>query len=128
MAWRSGQSYLTDLRNRVLADIDCGSPAKAVAGLFRVSVSYKALARRRAIGETEARPQRNRWTLKSFANPAVTIARALSDTFAGIRPIDVPAFIVVQFAGALAASMPSGWLFADRQGRHAAAAPSLQRP
>jgi glycerol uptake facilitator-like aquaporin len=36
----------------------------------------------------------------SFANPAVTIARALTDTFAGIRPADVPAFLVVQLAGA----------------------------
>jgi glycerol uptake facilitator-like aquaporin len=36
----------------------------------------------------------------SFANPAVTLARSLSDTFAGIRPIDVPAFIVAQLFGA----------------------------
>lgn len=40
----------------------------------------------------------------SFANPAVTIARALSDTFAGIRPADAPLFIVAQFAGALVAT------------------------
>lgn len=39
----------------------------------------------------------------SFANPAVTIARALTDTFSGIRPIDAPAFIAAQFAGALLA-------------------------
>ena len=39
----------------------------------------------------------------SFANPAITIARSLSDSFAGIAPTDVPAFIVVQIAGALAA-------------------------
>ena len=38
----------------------------------------------------------------SFANPAVTIARGLSDTFAGIRPIDVPLFIAAQFAGGIA--------------------------
>lgn len=37
----------------------------------------------------------------SFANPAVTIARALTDSFAGIRPIDVPGFIAAQIAGAL---------------------------
>jgi glycerol uptake facilitator-like aquaporin len=44
------------------------------------------------------------WTAStSFANPAITIARALSDTFAGIRPQDAPAFIAAQFAGALAA-------------------------
>ena len=39
----------------------------------------------------------------SFANPAVTIARSLSDTFAGIRPADAPAFIAAQIAGAAAA-------------------------
>lgn len=39
----------------------------------------------------------------SFANPAITIARSLSDTFAGIRPADVPAFIAAQLAGALIA-------------------------
>ncbi|MGB1007770.1 MAG: aquaporin, partial [Thalassobaculaceae bacterium] len=39
----------------------------------------------------------------SFANPAVTIARSLSDTFAGIRPADAPAFIIAQIVGAFAA-------------------------
>jgi glycerol uptake facilitator-like aquaporin len=39
----------------------------------------------------------------SFANPAITIARSLSDTFAGIRPIDVPAFIAAQLVGAITA-------------------------
>jgi glycerol uptake facilitator-like aquaporin len=46
----------------------------------------------------------------SFANPAVTIARSLSDTFAGIRPIDAPAFIGVQLLGALAATAIFAWL------------------
>src|SRR5437870_5729967 len=40
----------------------------------------------------------------SFANPAVTVARSLSDTFAGIRPVDVPGFIVAQLLGAGAAT------------------------
>ena len=40
----------------------------------------------------------------SFANPAVTIARSLSDTFAGIRPIDAPLFIAAQFIGGIAAT------------------------
>ena len=48
----------------------------------------------------------------SFANPAVTIARSLSDTFAGIAPSDVPGFIVAQILGALAAAALGGWLFA----------------
>jgi glycerol uptake facilitator-like aquaporin len=47
----------------------------------------------------------------SFANPAVTIARALSDTFAGIAPRSVPGFLCGQFAGALAASLLCRWLF-----------------
>ncbi len=45
----------------------------------------------------------------SFANPAVTIARSLSDTFAGIRPADAPAFIAMQFAGAALATALFGW-------------------
>lgn len=47
----------------------------------------------------------------SFANPAVTIARALTETFAGIRPLDVPGFILVQFAGAIAGMFAAGALF-----------------
>lgn len=46
----------------------------------------------------------------SFANPAVTIARSLSDTFAGIRPADAPAFIAAQLAGGLAAAVVFRWL------------------
>ncbi len=45
----------------------------------------------------------------SFANPAVTIARSLTDTFSGIRPADVPAFVLVQIAGALAATLLFVW-------------------
>lgn len=46
----------------------------------------------------------------SFANPAVTLARSMSDTFAGIRPADVPGFIIVQLAGAAAATVLFRWL------------------
>ncbi|HEY7186398.1 MAG TPA: MIP/aquaporin family protein [Vicinamibacterales bacterium] len=46
----------------------------------------------------------------SFANPAVTFARALSDTFAGIRPVDVPGFVLAQFVGATAATFLFRWL------------------
>ena len=46
----------------------------------------------------------------SFANPAVTLARSVSDTFAGIRPVDVPGFIVAQVAGAGAATALFRWL------------------
>lgn len=51
----------------------------------------------------------------SFANPAVTIARALTATFAGISPIDVPAFIVAQLFGALAAMVVMRWLLAPER-------------
>lgn len=46
----------------------------------------------------------------SFANPAVTIARAMTDTFAGIRPADVPWFLLGQSVGAGVAAMTFGWL------------------
>ena len=46
----------------------------------------------------------------SFANPAVTLARSASDTFAGIRPIDTPGFIVAQLAGAMVATLLFRWL------------------
>ena len=49
----------------------------------------------------------------SFANPAVTIARTLSDTFAGIAPADAPGFIAAEFLGAVAAACLFGWLFAS---------------
>lgn len=48
----------------------------------------------------------------SFANPAVTIARALTDTFAGIAPGDVAGFIAAQLVGAAAGAVIGGWLFA----------------
>ncbi|MFJ1312148.1 MIP/aquaporin family protein [Rhizobium sp. NFACC06-2] len=47
----------------------------------------------------------------SFANPAVAIARSLTDTFSGIRPIDLPGFIIAQCVGALIAVILAGWLF-----------------
>jgi glycerol uptake facilitator-like aquaporin len=46
----------------------------------------------------------------SFANPAVTLARSLSNTFSGIRPRDVPAFIIAQLLGAFAATIFFKWL------------------
>lgn len=49
----------------------------------------------------------------SFANPAVTIARATSDTFAGIRPVDVPGFLLAQFSGAILAAYFGEWLLRE---------------
>jgi glycerol uptake facilitator-like aquaporin len=51
----------------------------------------------------------------SFANPAVTLARAASDTFAGIRPTDAPGFILAQLAGAAAATALFRWLVPPAQ-------------
>lgn len=56
------------------------------------------------------------WTAStSFANPAITIARSLSDTFAGIRPSDAPWFIIAQIAGSLAAAGICGWLISAKR-------------
>jgi glycerol uptake facilitator-like aquaporin len=52
----------------------------------------------------------------SFANPAVTVARSLSDTFAGIAPASAPLFIVCQLLGAVLAFALFGWLLNGRRG------------
>jgi glycerol uptake facilitator-like aquaporin len=51
----------------------------------------------------------------SFANPAVTLARSATDTFAGIRPSDVPGFILAQALGAAAATAFAQWMFPRRR-------------
>ena len=51
----------------------------------------------------------------SFANPAVTVARSLSDTFAGIAPGGVAAFVAAQFAGAFAATLLALWLWPKQE-------------
>ncbi len=51
----------------------------------------------------------------SFANPAVTIARTLTDTFSGIAPVDAPAFIAAQLIGAVAVTMIFGWLLREKE-------------
>lgn len=58
----------------------------------------------------------------SFANPAVAIGRAVSDTFAGIRPADVPAFVLAEIAGAALALAFFGWLLSPQSGPRTAAA------
>jgi glycerol uptake facilitator-like aquaporin len=52
----------------------------------------------------------------SFANPAVTLARSMSDTFVGIRPADTPGFIIAQLAGAAAATILFRWLASSSPG------------
>jgi glycerol uptake facilitator-like aquaporin len=51
----------------------------------------------------------------SFANPAVTIARGFSDSFSGIRPMDVPAFVIAQLVGATLAWAICSWLLVKRE-------------
>jgi glycerol uptake facilitator-like aquaporin len=53
----------------------------------------------------------------SFANPAVTLARALTDTFTGIRPSDVPAFVLAELAGGAVATALASWLFPEQISR-----------
>ncbi|MDP9169848.1 MAG: aquaporin family protein [Acidobacteriota bacterium] len=52
----------------------------------------------------------------SFANPAVTLARSVTNTFAGIRPLDVPGFIAAQLAGAATATLLFRWLVPQKEG------------
>lgn len=60
----------------------------------------------------------------SFANPAVTLARALSNTFAGIRPQDVVPFILAQLLGALVAAYACRWLLSERSTLESAPVPA----
>ena len=60
----------------------------------------------------------------SFANPAVTIARALTDSFSGIAPENVPPFIAAQLVGALVATATFAWLFKPAPTREACVSPS----
>jgi glycerol uptake facilitator-like aquaporin len=61
----------------------------------------------------------------SFANPAVAVARSLTNTFSGIRPVDLPGFIVAELAGALAALWLMNWLLRSKD--EAAAQPKELR-
>jgi glycerol uptake facilitator-like aquaporin len=49
----------------------------------------------------------------SLANPAITVAGSLSDTFAGIAPSEVPAFVAAQLVGAALATVVERWMFGD---------------
>ena len=62
----------------------------------------------------------------SFANPAVTVARSFTDTFAGIAPADAPGFIASQVVGALAATAVFAWLWSERR-RSLSASPDAAR-
>ena len=62
----------------------------------------------------------------SFANPAVVIARSLTNTFSGIRPADAPAFIVAQLAGAICGLGLAGWLLGQSGDTDEAIIPEAQ--
>ncbi len=81
MAWRRGQSYSEDLRERVLAAVDGGMAVYEAAPLFRVSVSYiyKALGRRRLTGEISTRPRRGRPGQKLAVLHGALLARVRSE-------------------------------------------------
>lgn len=109
-------TFGADLRRRLLAELlGTGLLVTAVVGSGRTSVAPAAVAA--WIGGAY-------WftSSTSFANPAVTLGRGFSDTFAGISPGSVPAFIVAQAVGlvlalALAAALyPSGTTRADDRG------------
>jgi glycerol uptake facilitator-like aquaporin len=59
----------------------------------------------------------------SFANPAITIARSLTNTFAGIAPADVPMFVLAQLLGAASAAVLALWLFDDPERNRGTAEP-----
>ena len=62
----------------------------------------------------------------SFANPAVVIARSLTNTFSGIRPVDAPAFIVAQLVGAVCGLGLAGWLLSQSDDTDEAINPEAQ--
>ena len=62
----------------------------------------------------------------SFANPAVAIARSLTNTFSGIRPLDLPGFILAELCGAVAGGLLMMWLFAPSRTRGASGIAELQ--
>ena len=64
----------------------------------------------------------------SFANPAVAVARAFTDTFSGIRPLDVPAFVLAQLAGAVLATLLMGWLLEPKGSLRSALRTGSERP
>ena len=94
------------------------SEATATFGLMAVIRGPAGAEASRAAGAVAAYITAAYWftSSTSFANPAVTIARALTNTFAGIRPLDVPGFIGAQLVGGALAVFVFRWLMAPRQG------------
>ena len=76
MSWRSGQSYSQDLRERVIAAVDGGMPAREAAVIFGVSIAYiyKALIRRRLTGDAGINPNRGHRSRKLSTDLEVALA------------------------------------------------------
>ena len=64
----------------------------------------------------------------SFANPAVAIARSFTNTFSGIRPLDLPGFVLAELLGAVCALAMMGWLLQPLQGNEAARSKAVAEP
>ena len=62
----------------------------------------------------------------SFANPAVALARSLTSTFSGIRPVDLPGFVLAEVAGAMLAILVAAWMFGQQQAAEPARASRTQ--
>lgn len=62
----------------------------------------------------------------SFANPAVALARSLTSTFSGIRPVDLPGFVLAEVAGAMLAILVAAWMFGQQQAAEPAKASRTQ--
>jgi transposase len=96
MAWRSGQAYSGDLRERVLAAVDGGVGVHAAAPLFRVGVPYiyKALGRRRRTGEAGARPRSGRPGRKLAALHDALRARVAAEP--GATPAELRGWLLAE--------------------------------
>jgi glycerol uptake facilitator-like aquaporin len=101
-----------------LADAAFGGLRRREAALYvavQVAGAFAGVARRRSTAvpfAVAAYVTAAYWftASTSFANPAATMARAVTDTFSGIRPVDVPAFVAAQLLGAAAATLLFRWL------------------
>lgn len=136
MAWRNAGAYVAAqvvgailgvwcahlMFGEAVIQVSTNLRAGPAQGFSEVVATFGLIAA--IIGGLRARPDAVPWLVglyitaaywftasTSFANPAVTLARALTDTFAGIAPTSVPGFLGGQVIGALLAAFLCGWLF-----------------
>ena len=135
MDWCRGRSYSGDLRSRVLAAVDGGMAVRAVAGVFRVSVSYvyKALIRRRETGATEASATRGHRPRKLTPAQEAALATRIDEqpeiTLAALKEWLETEHGVRLSNGALWAAVDRlGLTFKKNAARRRAGAPGRRRP